>query len=116
MRNYIVLALFALSLTACSSFGSKDEPLAERTSEDVTVANGDAGKVDVINDVPAVPADVRDPQPTTVPRVKQAHIVGVLREMRANGCILKKVANTDGIHYSQLVITCGDPQVVPAVE
>lgn len=108
MMKYVLLALAALTLTACGSFGSTDEPLAATPPPvEVIVAE---------QDVPVIVAEQPTAVPTIVPRVKQAQIVGVLREMRANGCILQKVANTDGIHYSQLVVTCGAPQAVPAVE
>jgi hypothetical protein len=107
MMKYVLLALAALTLSACSSGDAKDEPLTAATPPPVEAVVAE-------QDVPVV--DATAAVPVTVPRVKQAQIVGVLREMRANGCILQKVANTDGIHYSQLVITCGAPQAVPAVE
>ena len=111
---YLLIMVFAVAmLSGCSGFGSIEEPLA---AEPVVTANGSAGETGKINDVPTVAPAVRDPVPVTVPRVKQAQVVGVIRELRANGCIVKKVASTDGIHYSQLVVTCADPQAIPTVE
>lgn len=108
---YSLLAIMGvLSLAACSTTETVPAPETDPT-DTVKVANGDAGQ----ETAPPV-IEIQDPTPAEVPRVKQAQIVGVLREMRANGCILKKVASTDGIHYSQLLITCGDPQKVPEVE
>lgn len=110
MMKYVLLALAALTLTACSSGDAKDEPLTAATPPPVAVEA-------VIVEAPAheVPKQL-DVQPMTVPRVKQAQIVGILREVRADGCILQKVSSTDGIHWSQLIVTCADPQAPPAVE
>lgn len=96
-----VLIMVMLLLPGCST--------AEAIPE--TVANGSAG-----NPVaPAIEVPEPDLQPA-VPRVKQAQVIGVVRELVNSGCLVKKVASTDGVHYSQLVITCGDAQQAPPVE
>jgi len=105
-----VLVMVMLLLPGCSSFGSVEEPLAV---EPVVTANGGAGEIEKISDVPTATPERRDPTPVTVPRVTQAEVIGVVRELRANGCIIQKVATTDGIHYSQLLVTCGEPQTPP---
>jgi hypothetical protein len=51
-----------------------------------------------------------------VPRIKQAQVIGVVRELVRSGCIVKKVATTDGIHYSQLIVTCDEAQAPPAIQ
>ena len=105
-----VLVMVMLILPGCSGFGSIEEPLA---AEPVVTANGGAGEIRKISDVPTATPKRRDPVPVTVPRVTQGEVIGVVRELRANGCIIKKVATTDGIHYSQLLVTCGEPQTPP---
>jgi hypothetical protein len=71
--------------------------------------------VKISNDVVTPVIEEKELKPA-VPRIKQAQVIGVVRELVKSGCAIKKVANTDGIHYSQLVITCGDVQQAPAVE
>lgn len=124
----ILLTVFALAMTGCSI----TDPITQETTpvNTMTIANGGAGETDPtdtiklanggsgesgkINDVPIVtPQEQRDPVPVTVPRVTQSEVIGVVRELRANGCIIQKVATTDGIHYSQLLVTCGEPQTPP---
>ena len=102
------IALFALVtvifMPGCSVFDTKDEPVSPTLAVTPVV-------------VPTTEVtDVATPTPIEVPRIEQAQLIGVIRELRANGCMIKKVANTDGIHYSQLVVTCGDPQTIPEIE
>lgn len=107
----LTIIITSVLLTACGSFGGKDEQPIQATGGTL---------VSVEKEVAPAPEFVPEPtltaKPIEVPRVKQAEIVGVLREMRANGCIISKLANTDGIHYSQLVITCDAVQNAPEVE
>lgn len=103
----IITAL--LTLTACGgALSTKDEapPIMAQGGMTAAVTPEVTPETTVAETVPAV----------KVPRVKQSEIIGVMREMRNNGCIIKKFANTDGLQYSQLVITCGDPQTVPSVD
>ena len=94
-------------LAACSTTEPKPEPIES--------ANGGGGTTGVINDVTPPTPEIRDPQPE-VPRITQMQTIGILRELRKNGCVVKKFADTDGIHYSQLVVTCGTLQQPPEVE
>ena len=113
MKSLILAISFAMFSVGCSTTSSQPAESALSTE----VANGGAGTTGTINDVtPApVPAEERDLQPA-VPRVKQTQVIGVVRELVQSGCMVKKVASTDGVHYSQLVVTCGDAQKAPAVE
>jgi len=103
------IAIFALVTVAfmpgCSMFESKEEVAVTPT---LAVPLSELIEADGIGGL--------EPTPIVVPRIAEAQLIGVIRELRANGCIIKKVANTDGIHYSQLVVTCGDPQAIPLVE
>ncbi len=100
----IFAVIMVILMPGCSIFDTKDEPVSPTLAVTPVV-------------VPTTEVtEVTTPTPIEVPRAAQAQIVGVIRELRANGCIIKKVANTDGIHYSQLVVTCGDPQAIPLVE
>lgn len=111
-----LLVIIPLMVAGCGSTGKVEEPLPTMATGGV-VANGPAGTTGTINDVTPVPVpeEKQDPRPT-VPRVKQAQIIGVVHELVQSGCLIKKIASTDGIHYSQLVVTCGDAQEAPAVE
>jgi hypothetical protein len=112
--KYVLLALVALSMTACSGFGKVEEPLQATGG---TLVQADVIKVADVAPAPIIEeAKIPKLVAPTVPRIKQAQIVGVLRELRSNGCLFKKVATTDGIHYSQLVITCGDAQMPPNLQ
>jgi hypothetical protein len=97
---YSLLALVSvLSLAACSGPDPKPE----------VVANGGAGEADKINDLPVSPQ-------LQIPRVQQAQVIGVVRELVNSGCVVKTVGTIDGVHFSQLKITCGDPQAIPSVD
>lgn len=108
MKTLILVMSFAIFSVGCSTTSTKAQtPPVTPTLE---ISNGSAGN-------PVAPAiEVPEPRPIEVPRVKQAQVIGVVRELVNSGCAVKKVASTDGIHYSQLVITCGDVQQAPAVE
>jgi hypothetical protein len=99
----LLLGVFIVAmLSGCSGFGSIEEPLVTAPV--------------------AVPEPTVKAEPTTenlrpaVPRVKQAQVIGVVRELVNSGCAVQKVATTDGIHYSQLIVTCGDVQQAPAID
>ncbi len=110
-----VIILAAVMLGACGSTGKVEEPLP-------TMATGGmVAEAAPEAPVPVIPDEAEEPQtqPSTaliVPRVEQSQIVGIIKELVGSGCMIKKVANTDGIHYSQLVVTCGDVQTPPLVE
>jgi hypothetical protein len=99
----LLLGVFIVAmLSGCSGFGSIEEPLA---TEPVVTTSG--GVEESVTPEPLRPA---------VPRVKQAQVIGVVRELVNSGCAVQKVATTDGIHYSQLIVTCGDIQQAPAID
>ncbi len=103
----IVTAFF---LPGCSVFDTKEDiavtPTLAVTSEPTEPS------VLIEKDV----VKVATPTPVEVPRITQPQAIGILRELRANGCMIKKYANTDAVHYAQLVVTCGDPQAIPEVQ
>ena len=106
----LVIILAAIMLAACGSTGKVEEPLPVMANGGM-VANGGAGETGKIDDLPAPTSEVQDPQPQVpiiAPRIKQAQIVGILRELRANGCIIKGLHDVNHIHYAELKITCGD--------
>lgn len=115
MKTLILVTTFAIFSVGCTTSSTKD-PIHPATPT-LEISNGGAGTTGTINDVTPepTPAEERDLQPS-VPRVKQAQVIGVVRELVNSGCMVKKVASTDGIHYSQLVVTCGDAQEAPPVE
>lgn len=98
----LILCLPILLLGACSSTETKSEPIES--------ANGGSGTTGVINDVTPPTPEVRDPQPVTPPRITQMQVIGVIRELRANGCIVKALHDVDHIHYSELKISCNGIQ------
>lgn len=97
MNKWYSLLILAgvLSLAACSTAETKPAPAIDPT---------DTVKVEQLK-----------PEPKVVKHVKQAQVIGVVRELRQQGCLIKKVATTDGIQYSQMVVTCGDPQEIPLI-
>jgi len=114
------IALFALltiiNMPGCSMFDTKDEPTIFVTP---TLATAPAiTPTPITNTVPVIVqptvSETKDLTPA-VPRVTQAVIIGVVRELVKSGCMIKQVANTDGVHYSQLIVTCGDPEQAPAI-
>lgn len=111
MKTLILVTIFAIFSVGCSTTSTTKEPKPiHPATPTLETSNGSAGN-------PVAPAiEVPEPRPVEVPRVKQAQVIGVVRELVNSGCAVKKVASTDGIHYSQLVITCGDVQQAPAVE
>lgn len=102
MKTLILLTTFVIFSVGCSTTSPTKEPKPIHPATP-TLETSDA-------------IEVPEPRPVEVPRVKQAQVIGVVRELVNSGCLVKKVASTDGVHYSQLVITCGDVQQAPAVE
>jgi len=104
------IAIFAIATVAfmpgCSMFDTQEDIAVTPTLVTVVPEKPETGDITATS----------TPTPIVVPRIAEAQLIGVIRELRANGCMIKKVANTDGIHYSQLVVTCGDPQAIPLVE
>lgn len=111
MKKFTSLALIStvLIMTGCSVFDTKEEPTIHVTS---TLAETNTAPVIV---QPTVSEEKRELRPA-VPRIKQAQVIGVVRELVKSGCAIKKVATTDGIHYSQLIVNCGDVQQAPAIQ
>lgn len=105
---YSLFIIAAVLLTAgCSGFGTVEEPV---TAEPVKVANGGGGESR------ETPIEVPEPKRMEVPRVNQAKVIGVVRELVNSGCIVKAVGTIDGVHFSQLKVTCGDPQDIPSLD
>ncbi len=111
MNKWILLfaIITALNLPGCSMFDTKKDIAVTPTLAATPVA------------VPA--PTVKTVTPTVeektlvqgVPDIKQAQVIGVIRELRKGGCVVKQYARTSGIHYKQLVVTCGDPEKAPAI-
>lgn len=121
MNKWIALFALLTILPGCSVFDTKEEPtiyvtptLAETNTAPVIVQPTVSDGGEIFVSAPA-PVETRDLTPA-VPRVKQAQVIGVVRELVRSGCSVEKVATTDGIHYSQLIVTCGPPQVAPAIQ
>ena len=111
----IFAVIMVILMPGCSMFDSKEDIAVTPTL--VTIVPEAGTESLITNTAPvSVQTTVSEPTPIVVPRVAEAQLVGVIRELRANGCIIKKVANTDGIHYSQLVVTCADAQAIPLVQ
>jgi hypothetical protein len=108
MNKWILLfaIITALNLPGCSMFDTKKD-----IAVTPTLATAPAPAID---DVVLV-EEKRELRPA-VPRVKQAQVIGVVRELVRSGCVVEKVATTDGIHYSQLIVNCGKPQAAPAIQ
>ena len=100
----IFAVIMVILMPGCSIFDTKDEPVSPTLAVTPVV-------------VPTTEVtEVTTPTPIEVPRITQVQTIGILRELRANGCMITKFADTDGIHYSQLVVNCGPPQAIPEVE
>ena len=110
----VILAVFLLA--GCGSTGKMEDPLPTMATGGSLASTTTPPATTV--EIPPTPAPERvseDLRPA-VPRVKEAQVIGVVEALVKSGCMIQKVASTDGIHYSQLVITCGDVQQAPAVE
>jgi len=94
-----LIALLAVLLAACGSTETLPEPVAVPEPTVKTIE-------------PTVEEEILVQE---VPEIKQAQVIGVIRELRKGGCVVKQYANTSGIHYKQLVVTCGDPEKAPAI-
>ena len=113
MNKWILLfaIITALNLPGCSMFDTKKDIAVTPTLATAPVAvPAPTVKADVIK-----VAEEKELRPA-LPRVKQAQVIGVVRELVRSGCVIEKVATTDGIHYSQLVVNCGKPQAAPAIQ
>jgi len=126
MKSFLPISLIfaVIMLAGCGGTGKMADPLPTMatggslasTTPPPATANDIILKVET--EIPAAPAPEKvsaDLRPG-VPRVKQAQVIGVVQALVDSGCMIKKVASTDGIHYSQLVVTCGDVQQAPVVK
>jgi len=100
----IFAILTVLFMPGCSVFDTKEDIAVTPTLVEANTAPV------------SVQPTVSEATPIEVPRITQAQTIGILRELRANGCMITKFADTDGIQYSQLVVNCGPPQPIPLVE
>ena len=100
---YSLLTLVSvLSLAACSGPDPKPE----------VVANGDAGTVAAVHETPVSAAQSAQ-LTTATPKISMSESIGVMQELRRNGCVVEKFSNVNHLHYSQLLITCGTKLATP---
>ncbi len=111
MNKWIALFALLTILPGCSMFDTKKDIAVTPT---LATTPAPTVKTVAIDDVVLV-EEKRELRPA-VPRVKQAQVIGVVRALVRSGCVVEKVATTDGIHYSQLIVNCGKPQAAPAIQ
>ena len=111
--KYAFILLATLTLAACGSTGTIEEPLA-------------TGGTLVTNDaVPSTPIalEAKDSQPQVSKTVAleataldNGVIIQVMDRMDAQGCLFEKVALTTSRQWNQFVLKCNAPTEIPDIE